>query len=432
MISVVLVCGLFAAVLTEDIPSDPVELLRQYVQINTTTGNDLSPAVEFWTALAEAEGVPITQYEFEEGYPVLVLKWEGADPSLDAIMLNSHMDVVPADEADGWTYPPFEAFMTDEGDIYGRGTQDMKSVAIQYYDALRRIKANNVTLLRTVYMTLMPDEEIGGEYGMIPFVNTTAFYNMNVGIELDEGTSYDIPIIPVFYQDKSVWQIQVDCYGVAGHGSTFPATNSTATGKCRNVIDIILAYRDEQYELSTQATIADAGIYTSVNLNKLNGGTANNVLPNHVSLTFDMRLGTRVKESEFQAMVESWIAQAGDNVTLTYISKNKQSPATRVSLDNPYWAAIVAAAVEQKILILPIVPPGSTDARHVRSEGTPAFGFSPMPNTPLLLHSVDEHLNAQTFLDGINIYQQIITNLASIPGSLTTASKSSYLYSTVE
>lgn len=29
---------------------------------------------------------------------------------------------------------------------------------------------------------------------------------MNVGLELDEGTSYPVPFIPVFYQDKVVWR----------------------------------------------------------------------------------------------------------------------------------------------------------------------------------------------------------------------------------
>lgn len=58
----------------------------------------------------------------------------------------------------GWSYNPFSGYIDENGDIYGRGTQDMKSVSIQYYTALCRLKANNVTFLRNVYMTLMPGE----------------------------------------------------------------------------------------------------------------------------------------------------------------------------------------------------------------------------------------------------------------------------------
>ncbi|XP_059046467.1 aminoacylase-1-like [Achroia grisella] len=407
-----------------------IQRFQEYIQINTTTGANLTPAVEFWTQLAEEQGVPINVYEYGEGYPIVVLKWAGQDSSLNSIQLNSHMDVVPADENEGWSYPPFGGVLAEDGNIYGRGTQDMKSVSIQYYEALSGIKANNITLLRDVYMTLMPDEEVGGEDGMIPFLQSDEFSAMNVGLELDEGTSYPIPIIPLFYQDKVVWQIKVDCHGVAAHGSTFPATNTTATGKCRNVIDTLLKFRDEQYIISTSASIFDAGVYTSVNLNRLNGGTANNIIPSLVSLTFDIRLGTRVNEDAFQAQLEQWIAEAGDNIMLTYISKNPQSPATLVSSSNPYWIAIAEAAQTLRIPIVPIVPPGSTDARHVRLAGVPAFGISPMANTPMLLHAVDEYIPAETFLRGIDIYEQIITNLANIPGSETSTDPSVYIVKT--
>ncbi|KAG6459227.1 hypothetical protein O3G_MSEX011265 [Manduca sexta] len=250
--------------------SDPaVLLLQEYVQINTTSNNNLTPAVAFWKKLADAEGLPFNVVELNQGYPIVVIKWAGSNSSISSIMLNSHMDVVPAKQEDGWKFPPFSAHI-ENGVMYGRGTQDMKSVSIQYYEALRRLKANGVTLLRDVYMTLMPDEELGAEKGMIPFLQSEEFAKLNVGVELDEGTSYDIPSIPLFYQDKVVWQIEVTCHGVAAHGSTFPPNSATATGKCANVINRFLKFRDEEYAKYTKAGITDAGPYTSVNLNRIN------------------------------------------------------------------------------------------------------------------------------------------------------------------
>ena len=83
-----------------------------------------------------------------------------------------------------------------------------------------------------------------------------------------------------------------------------------------------------------------------------------------------------------------------------------------------------------KIDIMATLPPGSTDARHVRNAGYPAFGFSPMPSTELLLHSVNERLAVSTFLNGIDIYEKVIDNLANIPGSKTSDVASAYLYVT--
>ena len=40
-------------------------------------------------------------------------------------------------------------------------------------------------------------------------------------------------------------------------------------------------------------------------------------------------------------------------------------------------------------------------------------GFSPMPETPILLHDHDEYIEEKVFLRGIQIYTDIITNLAN-------------------
>jgi hypothetical protein len=39
---------------------------------------------------------------------------------------------------------------------------------------------------------------------------------------------------------------------------------------------------------------------------------------------------------------------------------------------------------------MPEIFPASTDARYFRELGIPAFGFSPMANTPILLHDHNE------------------------------------------
>ena len=61
--------------------------------------------------------------------------------------------------------------------------------------------------------------------------------------------------------------------------------------------------------------------------------------------------------------------------------------------------------------------------------GIPVFGFSPMNNTPILLHDHNEFLNEQVFLRGIHIYQHIIPAVANVAvwGTSTSTSTSSLL-----
>ena len=60
--------------------------------------------------------------------PIVVATWAGSDPSLPAILLNSHYDVVPA-VLDHWHTDPFTPTRKD-GRIYARGTQDMKVIVV--------------------------------------------------------------------------------------------------------------------------------------------------------------------------------------------------------------------------------------------------------------------------------------------------------------
>lgn len=87
--------------------------------------------------------------------PIVVMTWEGTQPALPSILLNSHMDVVPVFE-DKWTHKPFSAHIDEHNNIYARGTQDMKCVGIQYLEAIRRLKEKGVALKRTIHISFAP------------------------------------------------------------------------------------------------------------------------------------------------------------------------------------------------------------------------------------------------------------------------------------
>jgi len=137
--------------------------------------------------------------------PVVIMKWLGKSPELPAIILNSHMDVVPV-FPEKWTHDPFGAHMDDQGRIYARGTQDMKSVGCQYMAAVRALKSSGYQPKKTVYLTFVPDEETGGDLGMAEFVKGDYFKAMNVGFSLDEGIASGDESYPVFYAERTLWR----------------------------------------------------------------------------------------------------------------------------------------------------------------------------------------------------------------------------------
>lgn len=122
--------------------------------------------------------------ESKPNKPVVVAEWTGIDPELPCIFLNGHYDVVPIIEAK-WTQPAFAGLRVN-GIIYGRGTQDMKSVCVQYIIALARLKGTGYAPLRTIRLTFVPDEEIGGADGMGTVLQSAWFAERAIGIALDE------------------------------------------------------------------------------------------------------------------------------------------------------------------------------------------------------------------------------------------------------
>lgn len=81
----------------------------------------------------------------------------------------------------------------------------MKCVGIQYLETIRKLKQDNVTLRRTIHVSFVPDEEIGGEKGMREFVKTDKFKNLNVGFALDEGLASPTNEFALFYGERCIW-----------------------------------------------------------------------------------------------------------------------------------------------------------------------------------------------------------------------------------
>ena len=51
--------------------------------------------VAFLKKQAVSLGLPLKVYSIVPGKPIVVLTWEGSEPNLSSVLLNSHMDVVP-------------------------------------------------------------------------------------------------------------------------------------------------------------------------------------------------------------------------------------------------------------------------------------------------------------------------------------------------
>lgn len=387
-----------------------VENFREYLRIPSVQPNiNYDACVEFLKKQAQSLDLPIRIYHVHPGKPIVVLTWVGTQPEKSAILLNSHMDVVPVFE-DKWTYPPFDAHMDEQGNIYARGSQDMKCVGIQYLEAIRRLKLDGQRYQRTIHISFVPDEEIGGVLGMKDFVHTADFKALNVGFSLDEGVACPDKHFYMFNGERSIWHVDVKCAGSTGHGSIM--LDNTAGEKLRVVIDRFMEFRDAE-----KAKLKDPknklGDVTSVNLTKISGGVQTNVIPAELYVTFDIRITPSVDHEEFEATIKRWCEEAGPDVTYSFEEKNPKIENTKLDDSNPYWIAFKKCCDEIGVELEIGIFPGGTDSRFVREVGIPSICFSPMNKTKILLHDHNEYLNKDIFLKGVEIYTKIIPAVAN-------------------
>ena len=72
--------------------------------------------------------------------------------------------VIPS-EYSKWVHPPLGAHIDAQGNIFARGSQDVKCVGMQYLESIRRLKSSGFHPKRSLYLSFVPDEEIGSHDG---------------------------------------------------------------------------------------------------------------------------------------------------------------------------------------------------------------------------------------------------------------------------
>ncbi|XP_073973329.1 aminoacylase-1-like isoform X2 [Rhodnius prolixus] len=386
-----------------------VTTFRNYLRVISVHPNvDYDGCVQFLKRQAKSLGLPVRVFLPVPNKPVVVITWQGTEPKLPSVLLNSHMDVVPVFK-EKWTHDPFGAEKDANGNIYARGAQDMKCVGVQYLEAVRRLKDSGTRLKRTVHMSFVPDEEIGGEDGMGKWVSTEDFESLNVGCALDEGMASVDETYLLFYGERSIWQVHIHCPGTPGHGSLL--LPDTAGEKMRIVIDHFMEYRAKEKKKLDSNPNLTIGDVTTINLTRVKGGIQNNVVPPELVVGFDCRLSADTDLKEFEKWIDDVCVKAGKGVYPEYQQKQNAKALTKLDSSNPYWVTFKRECDRLGLKLKEAIFPGGTDSRFLRQIGIPAFGFSPMNKTPVLLHDHDEYLSEATFLTGLDIYSKLIPAL---------------------
>ncbi|KAJ0564867.1 putative N-acyl-aliphatic-L-amino acid amidohydrolase [Helianthus annuus] len=400
-------------------PLNPaVNHFQQYLRINTAHPDpDYTTAVSFLNNLATS--IPNLQtrtlHLTTPNKPLLLVTLPGSNPSLPSVLLNSHLDSVPA-EPSKWSHPPFSALKTPDGKIYARGAQDDKSIAIQYLEAIRNIFQQDpgFTPVRTLHICYVPDEEIGGFDGMDKFAESNQFKEMNVGFFLDEGQASTNNEYRVFYADRSPWDLVIKATGKPGHGSRM--YDNSAMENLMKSVEVVSKFRENQFDLVKAGVLPNSEVisanpvYLKAGIDSGDGKFVMNVQPSEAEAGYNIRLPPTADPDLLKKRIADEWAPATRNMSYHIVEKGplrdyKGRPLITATNDSNPWWTVFKNAVEAcgGKLSKPEILASTTDARYMRVRGIPSLGFSPMKNTPILLHEHNEFLKDAVFLEGIKV-----------------------------
>ena len=370
------------------------------------------------------------------GRPNLVARLPGPTDR-PALVLLSHTDTVPVEE-DAWRHDPFGGEVHD-GELWGRGSLDMKGVALLHADAVAALAASGATPTREVVVAAVADEEAGGAEGAQWLVRDRGeLVGLREGMPPPEvvgeggfGLSglLDRPIMPLVLGEKAPLGVRARATGTPGHGS-MPPEDQAVRVLARFVEEVagprpthLHPVMREQFGILAEsvggvegrlfaALAGPAGaavlrlvagqlrrrggamghlVADTVTPTRLDAGYVFNVVPGEATATFDCRLLPDTDPDE----VLGWLAGVGRPAGVQVEEVHRwQSPVSRRS-EVVELAGEVSAGLSAAPVVVPSLTPGTTDLRWFRARGATGLGWVPLVLSPELLagfHGHDERV----------------------------------------
>jgi acetylornithine deacetylase/succinyl-diaminopimelate desuccinylase-like protein len=393
-------------------------LYKELVETNTTlSAGSCTLAAERMAAHLKAAGYAdkdVTLFSVpehpKEGGLVAVL--HGTSNAAKPMLLLGHLDVVEAKRED-WTRDPF-TLIEENGYFYARGSADMKAMDATWVDALMRFKQSGYHPRRTIKLALTCGEETTNAFNGAEWLAKDRPELISAAFALNEGGGGrtdghgKLVVQSIQVGEKAMQNYRLETVNAGGH-SSIPIRDNAIY----QLADALAKVRDYEFPVklsaTTRAFFAKAGAaradelghaMVALSLNPddaaaeaivskdrsyhsmlrttcvatlLEGGHANNALPQRAAANINCRIFPGETVDGTQAALEAAIADSGVKVTLV-------PPVRPLAVPPPLDAKIIGPAetlIAKYFPGVPLVPTmstGATDGIFLEAIGIPVYG----------------------------------------------------------
>lgn len=384
----------------------------------------------------------------------LLFRWKGssANSSQRPTVLMAHYDVVPVDEDDDWTHPPFSGH-NDGVYVWGRGTLDDKGALVVILEAVELLLEAGFQPGQDIYLSFGNNEEIAGDTaGAV--VDLLQHRNIKPWLVLDEGGAVTEGAFPgvrkpaavVGVAEKGMLDVRLLTRSPGGHASTPPRMGATAR-LARAIVRLEkhpfpAALPDPTVQMvetfGRHAPLPLRLAFTNLRLLKwpvtrlfgLLGGETNAMTRTTVAVTrLEGSKGANVLAATSKAQLNIRIA-VGSSVEATVerlhriirdprveITVLEGSDPTPVSATDNEQFALLRNSIDRvfpEAFVVPYILMACTDARRFNRIATAVYRFAPFEMSTearASLHGVNERILISTLGRGVSFYQELIRML---------------------
>lgn len=308
-----------------------------------------------------------------------------------------HTDVVPTGDLGKWSSAPFAPEIRD-GQLYGRGTADMKSALAAMVVACERFVAEHPNHQGSIAFLITSDEEGPSINGTVKVIETLEARNEKiqwclVGEPSSTNTLGDV----IKNGRRGSLNGILTVHGKQGH----VAYPHLADNPIHRAAPAITELSNEVWDHGNDFFPA-----TSFQISNLSSGTgANNVIPADINIVFNFRFSTELTAEQLKTRTHAIL----DKHNLKYTLDWSLSGQPFLTAEGELVAAAQAAIRETVNVETELSTSGGTsDGRFIAPTGAQVLELGVLNAT---IHQINEHVDVASLEPLTDIYQSILTKL---------------------
>lgn len=376
---------------------DPIELTRALVRCPSVTPADAG-ALDLLEETLAGLGFTCTRLPFsEDGTPTIDNLYARIGNKAPHLCFAGHTDVVPVGDAADWAGEPFSAEIRD-GQVYGRGTSDMKGAVAAFVAAAARVISKG-DLGGSLSMLITGDEEgpaINGTRKMLDWLVAEGEVPDHCIVGEPTNATRMGEMIKIGRRGSMNGLITVT--GLQGHVAYPDRNENPVPGLVRIVAGLKTGPLDEGNEHFQPSNFE----VTAIDV----GEPAHNVVPGRARALFNVRFSTLHTSDDLKEMIRTQCDAAGVEHALEFHVKGEP-----FLCEPGLLVEAISGAIEKVLGGRPELGTtgGTSDARYI-APLCPVAEFGLVGAT---MHAVDEQAGVGDIEALADIYELVIADLLS-------------------